>query len=68
MLGVIFISTFKWAKCRDNLSGKALKTFAGIRKLYSRLKNLPADIIFKTFENKTNSTLWVRELWGWKQY
>lgn len=54
-LGVIFTSTLMWAKCTDNSSGKALKIFAGIRKLY--LKNIPPDIIFKIIDMKIKPVL-----------
>ena len=68
-LGVIFGSTLNWSRCVENLSGKALKAVAGIKRLYFRLKNLPAETVFKVFDTKVKPILlYGSEVWGCKKF
>lgn len=67
-LGVIFSSTLNWAKCIENLRGKALRAVAGVKKLYFRLKTLPADTIFHIFDMKVKPILlYGSEIWGFQR-
>lgn len=67
-LGVIFSSTLNWSKCVENLSGKALRAVAGIRKLYFRLQGLPVDTLFKIFDTKVKPILlYGSEVWGFQR-
>ena len=68
-LGVIFGSTLNWSRCAENLSSKALRAVAGIKKLYFRLKNLPADTVFKIFDAKVKPILlYGSEIWGSQKF
>ena len=64
-LGVIFSTTLNWSRCIENLSGKALRAVAGIKRLYFKLQNLPADTMFKIFDVKVKPILlYGSEVWG----
>eukprot|EP00745_Piridium_sociabile_P032248 TRINITY_DN54259_c0_g1_i1.p1 TRINITY_DN54259_c0_g1~~TRINITY_DN54259_c0_g1_i1.p1 ORF type:complete len:488 (+),score=9.92 TRINITY_DN54259_c0_g1_i1:311-1774(+) len=68
-LGVIFGSTLNWSKCVQNLSGKALRAVAGIKRLYFRLQNIPTSTVFNIFDTKVKPILlYGSEIWGFQQY
>ena len=68
-LGVIFASSLKWSKCVSNLSNKALRALAGIKRLFFKLKNMPAETVFKIFDVKIKPILlYGSEIWGLKRY
>lgn len=68
-LGVIFSSTLNWSKCVQNLSSKALRAVAGIKKLYFKLETMPSETLFKIFDAKIKPILlYGSEIWGYKQY
>ena len=68
-LGVIFSTTLNWAKCVENLSGKALRAMAAIRKLYFRLQGIPTATLFRIFDSKVKPILlYGSEIWGLQRY
>eukprot|EP00745_Piridium_sociabile_P014687 TRINITY_DN21651_c0_g1_i6.p1 TRINITY_DN21651_c0_g1~~TRINITY_DN21651_c0_g1_i6.p1 ORF type:complete len:655 (+),score=42.51 TRINITY_DN21651_c0_g1_i6:130-2094(+) len=68
-LGVILSATLNWSRCVDNLSGKALRAMAAIRKLYFRLQGIPVVTLFKIFDSKVKPILlYGSEIWGFQRY
>ena len=68
-LGVIVSATLHWTKCVENLSGKALRAMAAIRKLYFRLHGIPATTLFRIFDTKVKPILlYGSEIWGFQRY
>ena len=68
-LGVIFGSTLNWAKCVKNLSSKAKKAMAGIKRLHRTLGSIPVSTLFHIFDTKIKPILlYGSEVWGFKKY
>jgi hypothetical protein len=66
-LGIIFSAPLNWSRCTDNLSGKALRAVAGVKRLYYKLRNLPAQTVFKIFDAKVKPILlYGSEIWGFR--
>ena len=68
-LGVIFGSSLNWSKCVKNLSAKARKAVAGIKRLQFTLVSIPVNTLFKIFDTKVKPILlYGSEVWGFQKY